>query len=349
MGRAGRIPACLALIAGLFGCGDPGATAGSESLPDPSADAPLAVIGQVPGESTLALAGLDGRVSSVVANGPFRQAAEPAWSPDGRRLVFTGVIGQRHGDRFVYSATDLFAVSSDGDGLRRLTSGEDARTAAVSPDGSWIAFVRFPHLGERPFTSTLWLMGADGGEQHRIFADVDGRTDGLPAWSADGTRIAFTRCNLPDDLPLRRIPCAVWTVAPNGSGVARIADHAYGPAWSPDGRWIAYSTDADANGVLRTGEDESAYAPELYLMHPDGSGRTRLTRTKTVGEESPSWSPDGRWIAYARTGPADFTRSVFVMRPDGTCQTAVLPTAGRRSYASPAWRPGTGDVNPPGR
>ena len=132
-------------------------------------------------------------------------------------------------------------------------------------------------------------MGADGGEQHRIFADVDGRTDGLPAWSADGTRIAFTRCDLPDDLRLRPIPCAVWTVAPNGSGAARIADHAYGPAWSPD----------------------------------------------------------GRWIAYARTGPADFTRSVFMMRSDGTCQTALLPTAGRRSYASAAWRPGTGDVKPP--
>src|SRR4051794_28725785 len=147
IGRAGRIPACLVLIAGLFGCGDPGVTAGSGSLPDPSADAPLAVIVQVPGESTLALAGSDGRVSPVAVIGPFRQAAEPAWSPDGRRLVFTGVIGQRHGDRFVYSATDLFAVSSDGDGLRRLTSGEDARTPAVSPDGRWIAFVRYPHLG----------------------------------------------------------------------------------------------------------------------------------------------------------------------------------------------------------
>jgi hypothetical protein len=144
MGRAGRIPACLALIAGLSGCGDPGATAGSGALPDPRADAPLAVVVQVPGESTLALARPDGRVSPVAASEPFRQAAEPAWSPDGRRLVFTGVIGRRHGDRFVYSATDLFALSSDGDGLRRLTSGKDARAPAMSPDGRWIAYVRYP-------------------------------------------------------------------------------------------------------------------------------------------------------------------------------------------------------------
>ena len=81
-------------------------------------------------------------------------------------------------------------------------------------------------------------------------------------------------------------------------------------------------------------------------MHPDGSARTRLTRTGTVGEASPSWSPDGAWITYARTGPEDFNSSVFVMRSDGTCQTAVLPTAGRRSYSSPAWRPHTGGVKP---
>jgi len=44
--------------------------------------------------------------------------------------------------------------------------------------------------------------------------------------------------------------------------------------------------------------------------------------------------------------PRGFTSSVFVMRSDGTCQTAVLPTAGGRSYSSPAWRPHTGGVKP---
>ncbi len=337
----------MAVIAGLAGCGDSPVTSGSATLPVPADEAALAVIAQVPGRTSLGLAGLDGRLSPVALRGPFRQVGEPAWSPDGRRLVFTGVIAQRHGDRFVYSATDLFAVSTDGHDVTRLTSGGNAMSAAVSPDGRWIAFVRHPHLGQRPFTSTLWLMRADGGDQHRIFADADGRTDGLPGWSPDGTRITFTRCNLSDDLRLQLVPCAVWTVAPNGSGAARRADHAFGSAWSPDGSWIAYSTDIDTNGELRTGEDESAYAAELYLMHPDGSAKTRLTRTGTVGEASPSWSPDGAWITYARTGPEDFTNSVFVMRSDGTCQTAVLLTAGRRSYSAPAWRPHTGSFRPP--
>lgn len=117
----------------------------------------------------------------------------------------------------------------------------------------------------------------------------------------------------------------------------RLADHAFESAWSPDGSRIAYSTDTDTNGELRTGEYESACAAELYRMHPDGSARTRLTSTGTVGEESPLWSPDGAWITYARTGPEDFTTSVVMMRSDGRCQTAVPPTAGRRSYAAPAW------------
>ena len=180
-----------------------------------------------------------------------------------------------------------------GCGDSAVTSG-----SATLPDPG----AKSPLAGVVQVPARTALMRADGGGPHRIFADVDGRTDGLPAWSPDGTRIAFTRCDVPDDLRLRLVPRAVWTVAPNGSGAARRADHAFGSAWSPDGSWIVYSTDTDTNGELRTGEDESAYAAELYLKRPDGSARTRLTRTGTVGEASPSWSPDGAWITYARTG-----------------------------------------------
>ena len=96
------------------------------------------------------------------------EAGEGTWytsfSPDGERILFTGVLARRQGDRFTYSATDLFTIRPDGSDLSRLTEGEDAQGGRFSPDGRTVAFTRDPHPGERPFTATLWLMDADGSD-----------------------------------------------------------------------------------------------------------------------------------------------------------------------------------------
>jgi hypothetical protein len=85
-----------------------------------------------------------------------------------------------------------------------------------------------------------------------------------------------------------------------------------GASWSPDGKWIA----------LHVG---SGGSHNLYLIHPDGSGRRRLTRG---GGEMPSWSPDGRYIAYA--APA----GLVVIRPDGTEVTRLSTGVSGGNFAS---------------
>jgi hypothetical protein len=95
----------------------------------------------------------DGTAMRRLTRSP-RQDALPAWSPDGRRIVFT---------RSGAGRSDLYVVGADGHGLRRLTAQGDAGAAAWSPNGRWIAF----SAGRRPHRA-LFLVRSTGGRPRRI-------------------------------------------------------------------------------------------------------------------------------------------------------------------------------------
>jgi Tol biopolymer transport system component len=107
----------------------------------------------------------------------------------------------------------------------------------------------------------------------------DAVNDWSPAWSPDGTRIAFARFF--DDNQFTDL--AVINV--DGSGLQRLttASGEY-PTWSPDGARIAFATARDGNY-------------EIYVMNSDGTGQTRLTNNPAY-DMSPAWSPDGTRIAF---------------------------------------------------
>jgi Tol biopolymer transport system component len=136
---------------------------------------------------------------------------------------------------------------------------------------------------------------------------------GFPAWSPDGKRIAY-------DLFKSHLQIEVATVL---NGRHRILTSAkvdsQNPAWSPDGRWIAYE-----QGPIDTGD--------IWLMHPNGSGKHPLTRDHR-GNASPAWSPDGKIIAYSKK--LSGTRYVLVMNADGSHQHRLS----RHPASQPAWSP----------
>jgi TolB protein len=270
-----------------------------------------------------------------------------AWSPDAQRLYLVAVGAERDTGRFVYYESDLYSVSADGTHLRRLTSTRDVAGVAATPDGHGLVVARTEY-GRDIFTvsSRLWSMTTEGKNARPLLDSAKGRVDIPGSWSPDGQVLGFTRCRIvpPDERGRTQNTCGVYVVSADGSDVHRLADRSSSPAFSPDGRHIAFVSDRDEYGLHQTGEDEEDFANELYVMDADGSNPRRLTKSEQLDEASPSWSPDGRWIVFAREGPSSFLQQVMLTRSDGGCARVLVGDGsgshGDVSYESPAWRPG---------
>lgn len=147
---------------------------------------------------------------------------------------------------------------------------------------------------------------------------ADTAVDYMPAWSPDGSRIAF--------VSTRSGHQEIYSIRPDGSGLTRLTEgtaHNSEPAWSPDGRTIAFRSQRDGA------------RPQIYFMNADGSGQSRVTRD-TLAYAAPSWSPDGKRIVFAstRAGRGD----IFIMNADGTGETRLTTTTTGHSGA-PFWSP----------
>ena len=108
----------------------------------------------------------------------------------------------------------------------------------------------------------------------------------------------------------------------NGSRERRLLRRGgWSPAWSPDGKSIAFVNDDD-------GDDE------IYTVGANGKGTTRLTDNDGIADDGPTWSPDSSLIAFAsnRDGDGD----IFEMRADGSDVHVIV--SGVWTDDSPAWR-----------
>jgi len=253
-----------------------------------------------------------------------------------------------HSDRS--GTEEIFVMDTDGSNVRQLTHVGRSEVASIdaegSPDGKRIAF----SSNRTGPWDDLYVMDADGGNVRQL-TDTPEVSEHEAAWSPDGRHIAYSaqpRSPIAADGTRQdRQAAQIWIMDADGSNARALTSGSsrnLGPAWSPDGSNIAFSSDRHAAFDINViGTDEGDL--EIYLMDRNGWNGRRLTEGATA--LNPAWSPDGQRIAFQinrinirnREGiiDAESIAHIHVMNADGSNQRRL--TDSPRIEVRSAWSP----------
>lgn len=293
------------------------------------------------------------------------EVAEPEFAPDGEALVYAVSTANLAEDK---TQSDLWRVRFDGSQRTQLTHTPDSSESRPqwSADGRQIAFLSDQKLKqeeEEEATTQVWAIPAQGGKARRLTAFADGVEDFV--WSPDGKQLAVIAFdpefpagtpkpkNTPpivieryqfkedgaDYLGARRKHLYLLDVA--SGEVQQLTSGAHDeqlPAWSPDGKLIAY--------VTKRGKDPDRHLNfDLYVIEPRVGASERQVTTfpgsdlDPYWETRPAWSPDSTRIAYLQSGEdkwiyyAPWQLAVV----DVATGQATIPAPIDRCFYKPRW------------
>lgn len=263
-------------------------------------------------------------------------AVKPVWSPTGKQIIF--------------SVTHEYAVTTQENGRReRGAYAETARLWSIRPDGSDARPLEpAPHPAtlvnfDRTLKELERMIKREG--RSKALRQLDERSirtsihDYAGSFTPDGSRIAFTRLLGYTGLGFRT---AIVVMPSAGGGAQPLIYDASEPAFSPEGRLLAFDSARNHNGEVSGSEDFSHPATDLYVAQANGTHQRRLTHTRSIDELAPTFSPDEHTIAYTHgesTGAAECT-SIWSMPASGGPPRPILADPRCSSwYSDPAWRP----------
>lgn len=229
----------------------------------------------------------------------------PSWSPDGDQIMF-------HADTDGDGFSELYLMGWDGRDQRLVTekSGSVWR-ASWSPDGGQIVYMfgyqdirvmDLATLNELPLVVGFSPMWSPAGDQIAFYDDPDGRLSG-----------------------------DVYVVNRDGRGRRNLTAHPandWAPSWSPDGRWLAFTSTRDGSAEIYV-MDATCVEATIHVCRDSVRRLTEHPATDTA----PTFSPDGRWIAFV--SDRDGRGEVYVVAVEGGSPRRVTYGGGQ----FPAWRP----------
>ena len=248
-------------------------------------------------------------------------AADPAWSPDGTKIVFT-VFGQ---------TGRLYLVNPDGSNMHLLFN-EDPNyndaAANFSPDGSRVIFRRCNFTKYE--ACAIYTVKINGNGLNAITKfkvnTTDDNFDVKPEYSPDGNTISFSSFNRGG------VQNGIYLMGAHGNGIHLVTPTGLGAVnadWSPNGSKIVFWTHC-------CDPQEEAIA----TMNPDGTGITQLTHPGSDHDLNPSYSPHGDMIVFEHVS-ADFsTSTIETMSAAGGAATPIHVDATLiGGFSQPSWGP----------
>lgn len=221
------------------------------------------------------------------------EASQPAFSPDGQKIVFHSWRENRLG---------IQVVSAEGGEMTDAIVGTHTEDSAPSwsRDGVKIAFASNKEIDRKWRIYVGWFVGT--GEP------VELRLGESPDWSPKGDKIVYRGCDERGD------NCGLYIMDENGANPTQltndVSDNA--PAWSPNGSQVAFMSARDGNW-------------EIYVVDLANPEPRRLTMNP-ANDGLPTWSPDGRRIAFLSDRGGVW--AIHLMNPDGSDQRQLVPTGG---------------------
>jgi Tol biopolymer transport system component len=272
---------------------------------------------------------------------------EPVWSPGGQHVAFLRQDATT-------GAQDILVMTAQREIYPVFTQGNAVNDFTWSPDGRVLAYSELNEVGTRD----IFTWSLIGSAPRALTRTTD--NDFFPAWSPDGTQIAFTTD--------RDGNSEIYLMRADGSNQERLTDYADDdlfPQWSPDGKTILYQylTDETWDLALINLKDReitaltdhpavdtlAAWSPdgesiaftsnrdgqaEVYLLRADGTRQTNLT-AHPADDHFGGWSADGKYITFISSRDGNW--EIYRMLADGSEQTRL--TVNQTTDLNPAWAP----------